>query len=127
MIFYIIIPFLIMITFNTLLIVNLKHKLSKFPNNGQILVKRRPNLTVSLIILSFLFLVMTIPGTMLFGFFFEDILSNLNQTFIFLIDDITFLNHAMIFFISFLSNKKFRKAIIQICYGDRNNNENTNI
>ena len=101
-----------MFSFNMLLIVNLKQKLAK-SSNRQIFFNKRPNLTVSLVILSFLFLIMTTPGTILFGFFFDH-LSNLDQSLIFLIDDISFLNHAMLFLISFLSNKKFRKVIFQM-------------
>lgn len=118
LVFYNIIPFLVMITFNMLLIVNLKKKLSKKNNHGQSVTTspKRPSLTISLIILSFLFLVMTTPGTILFAYFYNGFLSNLDESLVFLIDDISFMNHAMLFFISFISNRKFRRTIMSVFF-----------
>ena len=133
LVFYNVIPFLVMITFNTLLIINLKKKLSQRKNNksngpkSSSSASKRPGLTVSLVVLSFLFLIMTTPGTIMFAYFYDGFLSNLDTPIVFLIDDISFLNHAMLFFISFASNKKFRSTIIGILCRGRENSKTTNL
>lgn len=119
MVFYNIIPFVVMITFNCLLIWNLRKKLSSHkdkkkntsPSSSS---SKRPNLTVTLIILSFLSLIMTTPGTIMFVFFYDGFLINLDASMVFLIDDIMFLNHALLFFVSFTTNRKFRAALFDL-------------
>lgn len=113
LVFYNLIPFLIMITFNTLLIFNIKKKLLTNSSSSSSSSKRRPGLTISLITVSFLFLIMTTPGTIVFAYFYN-VISGLDVSIIYLIDDISFLNHALIFFISFVSIKKFRTTITQV-------------
>lgn len=128
MVFYNIIPFLIMVTFNSLLIINLRKKFSKRTEHGpNSSSSKRPGLTVSLIILSFLFLIMTTPGTIMFAYFYNAFLSNLDESMVFLIDDISFLNHSMLFVISFISNKKFRKTILALgdCFKHKEANNTT--
>lgn len=118
-IFYALIPFLVMVTTNLLLIFKLRQrKLTNYKtDNGQKRAShKRQNLTISLLIISFLFVLMTSPGSILFGFFYNQILGDLDRAYIFLIDDISFLNHASLFFISFASNMKFRKAVIEIYF-----------
>lgn len=113
LVFYNIIPFLIMIGFNLMLIINLKRKLS-IKSESLKSRSKKFNLTVSLIIISFLFLVMTAPGTIMFGYFYDGLFARLDKSIAYLVDDISFLNHASLFFISFVSIRKFRKIVIQI-------------
>jgi len=115
LVFYNIIPFLIMITFNSLLIINLRKKISNFNYHGSNSKAKRPNLTFSLILVSFFLMAITIPSTILFAYFYDQLLADLNISLIYLIDDISFLNNSMLFFICFLSNKKFRTTVIQLC------------
>lgn len=131
LVFYNGIPFLIMVTFNSLLIINLRKKMCKpiDPRGGQtpskyenhmheIFMRKRRSLTVWFICLSFLFVAMTTPGTVVFSFFYSEISVNLDQPLVFLLDDISFAYHALLFPISFFSNKKFRKAVISVFCGD---------
>lgn len=115
MVFYNIIPFGIMIIFNTLLIVNLRRMTKKRPEEYKSGPKkrspRRQNLTISLLILTFIFLIMTLPSSLFFGFFYYGKVKNMDRSVAFLIDDISFLNNSMLFFISFVSNRNFRNAI----------------
>ena len=65
-------------------------------------------------------MIMTTPGTILFAYFYDDIFADLDQAIVFLVDDISFMNHAMLFFISFISIRKFRKTILSlICFARR--------
>lgn len=114
LVFYNIIPFMVMITFNSLLIINLKNKFRKSKDNNSSHI--RPSLTLSLIILSFIFVIMTTPGTIMFAYFYNAIFADLDQSLVFLVDDISFMNHAILFFISFISIRKFRKTIIRLCF-----------
>lgn len=112
-----------MITFNLLLIVNLRKKFNKKKDysskSSKIASSSSSNktlgLTISLITVSFLFMIMTTPGTILFAYFYGPLFSKLDRAIVYLIDDISYLNHSMLFFISFVSNKKFRKTIIRFC------------
>lgn len=113
LVFYNIIPFLVMITFNSLLIVNIKKKLSTNFSSSS----KKPNLTISLVIISFLFVIMTTPGTIMFAYFYDNLFSKLDQSYVYLIDDISFFNHSLLFFISFASIKKFRATIIKTIFG----------
>lgn len=106
-----------MMTFNILLIINLyivKSHISNYKENSKSAAKRR-NLTFSLLLLTFLFLAMTVPGTILFAFFYDNVLSSLDLSSIYMIDDISFLNNSMIFFVCLISNRKFRNTVFQMC------------
>lgn len=117
LVFYNVIPFILMMTFNCLLIINIRRSNSHMNHhsNPKIVAKRR-NLTISLLFLSFLFLIMTVPGTFLFAYFYDSVLSTLGIQCIYLIDDISFFNNSILFFICFISNKKFRSTIIELFY-----------
>lgn len=108
LVFYNIIPFLVMITFNSLLILNLKRKKVNSANSSS----KKLNITVSLVIISFLFLIMTTPGTIMFAFFYDQLFSYMNPSMVYLIDDVSFLNHSLLFVISFVSIRKFRRTIM---------------
>lgn len=116
LVFYNVIPFVIMLAFNSLLIINLKRKFSSQKKSSlrNQSSKKRKSLTMSLIILSFLFLIMTTPGTLMFAYLYDTVLSHLDVSVLYLIDDVSFLNHAILFFISFVSYKKFRNTIIHM-------------
>lgn len=88
--------------------------------------RARPSLTISLIILSFLFLIMTTPGTIMFAYFYNAFLSNLDESIVFLIDDISFVNHTMLFFISFVSNRKFRRTVLGLAKSSCSNGRHEN-
>ena len=114
MVFYNVIPFIIMMTFNCLLIVNIR-KSGCSQQHAKAIAKKR-NLTISLLSVCVLFIVMTVPGTILFGYFYDSVLSTLGLQYIYMIDDISFLNHSILFLICFISNKKFRSTMIDLFY-----------
>ena len=60
---------------------------------------------------------MTIPGTLMFAYFYDSALATIGLQSIYIIDDISFLNHSILFFVCFITNQKFRKAIIEFCFG----------
>ena len=107
MIFYIVIPFLVMTIFNFLLIINIRNS----RESSKSAAKKR-NLTLTLFLLCFLFIAMTAPGTLLYGYFYDSVLASLSLSTAFLIDDVSYLNHSMLFFTCFISNKKFRRTVI---------------
>ena len=99
-----------MIIFNLLLIkkisFGLNYKNSKLSNRKES-VKR--NIT-SILFITFLFIIMTGPTSIAFGFF-ETKMSNL---ILFALDDISFLNNSSLFWTCFFTNLKFKKAIINL-------------
>lgn len=114
MVFYNVIPFLVMITFNILLVVNIKSSKIKPKLSTIKTASKKNNLTILLLLQSFLFLVMTMPGTILFAYFYNSVFANLGTQYVYMIDDISFLNNTTLFFVCFVSNKRFRDAIIQL-------------
>lgn len=126
LVFYNIIPFVIMMTFNSLLIVNIRKKISTFNSKSTSSSSiKRPNLTVSLIVLTCMFLVMTTPATVMFAFFYSQMIATIGKSWLYFIDDISFLNHGMLFTICFVSNKKFRRTVLQLCRGEIAVNQTT--
>jgi hypothetical protein len=114
MVIYNLIPFVIMVVFNTLLIKNL---LVTFKPPAAISTKTLRNyrkkviITVSLICVTFLFLLTTLPTSVMFGFFFQEITKHYGLTIVYFSDSIMFLNHASLFFICFISNLNFRRTV----------------
>jgi hypothetical protein len=113
---YSLIPFVLMTIFNGLLIKNTlwvyfdKSK-SKLYTNRKCLRKKQM-ITISLVVISFLYLLTTLPASIIFVFFF-DFFSKLDAMYLILVDDISFSNHAFRFFLLFLTNTSFRKVIIR--------------
>jgi hypothetical protein len=126
MVLYNFLPFVIMSIFNSLLI---KKTLS-----SSVLSKKKPSseksttttsmsradrkkqrLTISLVVITFLFLIMTLPSTIWFGFV-KQALPNTDTTIIVgqLLDNIAFLQHSSLLITSYLTNYKFREALDQI-------------
>lgn len=112
-VFYIAIPFLVMFTFNSLLILNIKRRLNNQESNKS--AAKRRNLTISLLVLCFLFIVMTAPATILFAYFYQPMIDSIGLASLYMIDDISFLNNSMLFFVCFISNRKFRKTVFKLC------------
>lgn len=125
-VFYNVIPFLIMITFNSLLIMNIKRSNVNHSQNPKLAAKKR-NLTISLLSLCFLFLIMTVPSTIVFAFFYDFIFSYLGLKYVYMFDDISFLNNCILFFVCFSSNRKFRKTVFRLvqCQFGKMENEKT--
>ena len=112
MIIYNLIPFVLMIIFNSLLIKRTFYtRVHRFVNT--IHTFRRRRLTVSLLFITFGFIVMTLPATLIFGFFYAIFFSfPLGEALAMLADFVMFFQHSSIFFTCYLTNYKFR-AIVQ--------------
>jgi hypothetical protein len=117
MIVYSFVPFSIMAVFNVLLIKNTlstsktikKNKQDKSTLNA---LKKKRRLTISLIVITCAFVVMTMPSTIMFGFFIRIIYYEIGKEILYLVDSIAFLNHSSIFFTCFLTNVKFRSIVL---------------
>jgi hypothetical protein len=104
------VPFFLMLLFNGLLIRNLfqiqlmtRHKASSKRD------ARNARLTISLIFVTFMFLVMTLPSSVLFGFYVKQInIHILNWS-----DNISFLNNSSLFAFSLITIPKFRKILFR--------------
>lgn len=114
LIVYNIIPFSVMIIFNILLIITtlIDDKSSRYLSNKKALksMKKKRRLTISILSISFSFIIMTTPSSMAYGFFSDDLIKIKNGLLILhLLDSIAFLFHCSLFFNCFITNTKFRK------------------
>jgi hypothetical protein len=109
---YSLVPFSILLIFNILLIFEVrKSRLSISANNNSFALKRKFQMSLTVIILTFSFIIMTLPGAIVSGFFFAIFTFTDEGYFkLILFDSITFSYHAFNFFILLLSNKKFSEA-----------------
>ena len=107
---YSVIPTLWMSVFNFLIILKTLHLAKNLNrNNSQSikLFKKRKKMTASLVIITFLFMIISFPDSIYFAFFRSDDLIRLGQ----LLDCILFLQHSTLFFSLYFSNIYFRKAV----------------
>jgi hypothetical protein len=121
MFLYSFIPAAIMLTFNFLLIYT-----TLMPTNTGLAVSRQDSvrsnralakkrrLTISLIVITFSYIVLTLPSTIGWSFLMNWMYETLpwaNLT-LNIMDYLSFLNHASVFFTCFLTNYKFREVIL---------------
>jgi len=106
---YSFIPFLIMTIFNLLLIkkTQLSKKISPSCNQAN-----KKNLTYTLLTISTAFLIMTLPSTIMYGFFLDMFKNQVTINIFYLLDNVSFLYHTTLFFNCFLSNLKFRFTVL---------------
>ena len=123
------VPFAIMVLFNGLIIkktisirkyllLNRQASLIDFRAN-----RKRQRLTISLVVITFSFLLMTLPANIAFAYFINDIFSSSDQfksLVSVLLDNLFFSNNASLFFFSYLSNPKFRQAVKRLASCDWN-------
>lgn len=109
------IPVCIMFIFNILLIkktVSL-YKSRRIKNQHHHTNKKR-NLTWSLLYITFLFIIMTLPSSVGYGFFNDYFNSTASlQNVIVILDYLSFLNRSSLFFDCFLTNIIFRKTVLR--------------
>ena len=107
---YCLIPSSLMIIFNLLIIKKVTSVEDKFSSNR----RKKTALTISLLSITSLFVFMTLPATIVYGFFpnhFSNVLLKNVQK---LIDHLSFLNRASLFINCFLTNANFRKIVINV-------------
>lgn len=111
LIVYNMLPYTLMVTFNILLIAkSLLVRKSVVNKNVQ---NKKRKLTISILAITFAFITMTLPASMVYGFFYKKLTSlEYGRNVLEFFDFIMFLYHSSLFFICFVSNVKFRKFII---------------
>jgi hypothetical protein len=120
LVFYELIPFILMLIFNCLLVrvtfFMFGKKSSKYHLNGHLAMrnKRMKNLTMSLIVLTLVFIILTLPATILYNYFYTYFQSTSTlKLIITLIDYFTYINHSLIFINCLISNLKFRNIFFK--------------
>lgn len=119
LIFYSVIPFLIMTIFNGLLIKNTlcryfsKSKSTILSINSKKSLRKKQMITISLVFVSVFYLVTTSPATIVFAylydFFYFDLKIDVN--YFTLLDNISFTNNSCRIFVLLVSNSSFRSVI----------------
>jgi hypothetical protein len=111
MFIYSLIPFAIMMIFNSLIIYK-TFKMSRNLNRNNLqsvnAFRKKQQMTISLLIVTFIFLIMSLPNTIYFGFFSD---YNKNGKLSVLLDHIGFMHHSTLFFSLYFTNNYFRRAI----------------
>ena len=116
MFLYSIIPFLIMSISNTLIVIktwyknNLRQSSQTSPQAFKSAVKMK-RATASQLVLSSLFLVMTLPSTFAYGIFIK-YKNDLSYLF-YVLDYILYLHNSTLFFRCFIAYFRFRKLVIR--------------
>jgi len=106
-------PFIFMVIFNSGGIYHLvRLRRTTMVRNSH---KRHRSISITSVITTFLFLIMTVPATVAFGFF-----SNANPTILRLLDCILYSYHITSFPLYMISFNEFRKECIAIITGKRN-------
>ena len=110
LILYSLIPFIIMMAFNILLIIKIK---SSFKDKNSSSNSKKDNIkrnVISILFITFVFLIMTTPVSVAYGFFSDKVpLIVLN-----ILDELSFLNNSTLFFSCFFTNLKFRKVVFDL-------------
>ena len=109
---YCCVPFSIMIVFNSLLIMRMvrqKRANAKFKKSNTSGVNKT---TLSLLSISFTFIVMNLPSTIMFGFIKINY-STIEYCVFKFFDFVEFSNRSLIFFNCFITNSKFRSVVLR--------------
>jgi hypothetical protein len=115
------VPVCIMFVFNILLIrktlalyKNRNTNFKSIRNQQHCHISKKRNLTWSLLYITFLFIIMTMPSSVCYGFFNDYFNSTTSlQNIIVILDYLSFLNRSTLFFDCFLTNITFRKIVIK--------------
>jgi hypothetical protein len=109
---YSIVPFVILLVFNILLILEVSTSRVSQSSANSSSSRKKVQMSVTVIVLAVSFIVLTLPGAVISGFFFGTfIVTNEGYFLILLLDSITFSYHAFSFFILYFSNKKFSEVL----------------
>lgn len=85
--------------------------------------RKKRQMTISVIILTMLFIIMTLPGAVVSGYFFQVLIKTPMGTIIlYLLDNISFSYHGLGFLILYLSNKQISMQVKSLIYRIRNKN-----
>lgn len=109
-IIYSAVPSVIMLLANGLILKNIfaMERRKHYATGKEAAGRKKMANVLSLVLVAVLFLLMTFPNTILQTFFSD----RLTIDVIYFSDHISFLNHSMIFFLCFVTNRKFRNIVI---------------
>jgi hypothetical protein len=112
-----ILPFFIMILFNSLLIWKTFFIGNKIRKNNSFLqhsVIKRKRYTISLLFITITYLLFTLPTNIAYSFFIDEFFkTSFLKSCLFLLDYLSFSYYANLFLICFISNVKFRRIILK--------------
>jgi hypothetical protein len=112
---YSIIPFLALLTINILVALRaIKSTNSVYPNQNRIKDRRR-KLNVITIILTFFFMITTMPSALVTGFLYNGLIEKPRDIIIYICDTLTFSFHSIKLVLLVLFNNKFRQEFRQVC------------
>jgi hypothetical protein len=108
---YCFIPFGLMLTFNLLIMKKLyfkrKNKVTSILPSTIGSLNSRKKLSITLIVISIAYIIMTVPSVIIFGFINPNV--KYFKIISLLLDDLSFLNNTSVFFICYITNPRFRK------------------
>jgi hypothetical protein len=87
--------------------------------------RKKRQMTVSLTLVTFLFLVFTLPNMIFFNFLFTDGKNDIVKNFGGFTNHLVFLQHSTLFFSLFFTNIYFRRATLSL-FNRKSNNLNQN-
>lgn len=103
-------PFIIIIIFDILLInrtFNIKYQSNSFSKSAE---RGKRRLTISLIIITLMYIFMSLPSSIFFSFFIDYLFKSNGQLYSVLLKSFYFSQHSIIFFECYFTNIKFRKS-----------------
>ncbi|CAF1040397.1 unnamed protein product [Brachionus calyciflorus] len=111
-------PFITMLLFDSLLVVKtLRQSKSMRHLKNQQEIKnfvRKRKLTISILSITFLFIIMTMPSSIVFGFYHGNIIKlKYGSRILNIFDFVSFLFHSSLFFDCFVTNAKFRRFFMK--------------
>ena len=112
---YSFIPTLLMFIFNLLIIYKItcgfNMRINEKDQKFRKIQQKKRNLTLSLLSISFFFLISSSPGEIFYGYFYPCFNTDISNFVGSLLDFLTFLNHSTLFYNLFFFNLKFRKVV----------------
>ena len=131
---YSFVPSVIMITFNTMSGMKTLSLNSHLNRQDQHAIKRfyqRRRITISLWVIYYSFLIMTLPSTIFWAFFVNQNSDSMAFNIRGLLDFVSFLSHASVFFTSYLtnmtSNRYVNKCLLRVFCCRKSNTQNNQI
>jgi hypothetical protein len=118
---YTLIPFALMTLFNSLIIYK-TFKTGRNLNRNDVQsvnsYRKKQNMTISLVSVTFLFLIFTLPNTIFFAFFYGFFSGKSHDNDLYiggLTNNLAFLHHSTLLFNLYFTNIYFRKAVLSLC------------
>lgn len=117
MFIYSFIPFVLTLVFNMLLIYkSILFRPKSLDSKNKEAANKKRKLSVSLLSITFAFIALTMPSTLAYGYFYNQIVVSFRHGIyiLYFLDFIAFMYHASLFFNCFLTNFKFRYFILKL-------------